>query len=445
MTPQNVLQQMLRAPYQVPDPGDEGYIDVDRDRLYCSLVAAGTETRTLRAPLRPGLTCHLGSMDAQTVTVTVLDSGGSTTGTIIFTAASQWIVLSSFELTDGVFSWQAMDVYGCTTTIQTAQNWSDTLDAGTMTTLVVSQVSAQSIVNTALTAASIVNTAITALTGVFKSINCSTGMTAPALTATGINATSVTAGTVAVSSNLTAANLTATGINATSVTAGTCNVSSNLQAASILATNLSVGTQATIPNILCSSNLSAASILATNLSVGTQATIPNILCSSNLSAASILATNLSVGTQATIPNILCSSNLSVASALATNISVGTGLTAAAIRAGAGGINVTAGNIIEGAQLGMTGGTADSSAQAITAQNALLAFTASTNNFYALPAPAIGLLVNVINRVGSTAALVANNATQSIQGATSFSIATSNAVGGAPSLFCDGTNWFCMAQ
>jgi hypothetical protein len=126
------------------------------------------------------------------------------------------------------------------------------------------------------------------------------------------------------------------------------------------------------------------------------------------------------------------------------------LTAAAftgtgIVAGTGGVNCTAGKILKGAQLAMTGGTAATSAQAITAQNAFLAFTASTNNFYSLPTSAQGLEVNVINRVGSTAVLVAANATQSIQGATSFSVATSNAVGGAPKLVCDGTNWFRGAQ
>jgi hypothetical protein len=301
MTPGNVLQRMLRAPHMVPDPGDAGIIDMVKDRQYVSIAAAGTETRILSAPDQPGLVCHLGSLDAQTVTVTVKNTAAETTGTITFTAAGQWIGLVSAELTDGVYSWQATDVYGCTTTIQTANNWSAQVAAGTMTTLVVSQVSAQSIVNTAITSPTIVGTSLTALTGVFKSINCSTGMTAAALTAT------------------------------------------------------------------------------------------------------------------------------------------------AMVAGTGGVNCSAGKIIQGQQLAMTGGTAATSAQAITAQQAFLAFTASTNNFYALPTSANGLAIDVVNRVGSTAVLVAANATQSIQGATSFSVASSNAVGGAPTLICDGTNWFRGAQ
>jgi hypothetical protein len=147
----------------------------------------------------------------------------------------------------------------------------------------------------------------------------------------------------------------------------------------------------------------------------------------------------------TINQIVATSKIEANSILATNLSVGTSVTANSILVGTGGLNCSAGKLIQGQQLAMTGGTAASSAQAITAQNAFLAFTASTNNFYALPTSANGLGVKVVNKVGSTAVLVAANATQSIQGATSFSVATSNAVGGAPGLICDGTNWFVSPQ
>jgi hypothetical protein len=242
----NALQQMLRAPHAIPDPDDAGYIDVDRDRFYVSLVNAGTtETRTLRAPLQAGLVGHIGCITAGTsITVTVKDSGGSTTGTMVFDTDATWVGLISVELTAGVYSWQVTDNYDLAScSVQAAQNWSAAVASGTMTNLSVA--TGITALAASIGSVSIGASNITALTGVYKSINCSTGMTAAALSAPAINATSVTAGTVAVSSNLTAANLTATGINATSVTVGTCNVSSNLQAASILATNLSVGTGVT--------------------------------------------------------------------------------------------------------------------------------------------------------------------------------------------------------
>jgi hypothetical protein len=348
---------MLRAPHSELDVADGGYIPVVKDRQYVSInnTSAGSETRILMPPTQPGLRFHLGCIvcaaNSVIVTVQQIDTStnvASTTGTVTFTAAGQWIGLESYELSAGVYAWQCSDVYGCSTTIQTAQNWSAAVAAGTMTTLVVSQVSAQSIVNTALTAPSIVGTNLTAAST--ATIN---KVSATSCSAASVICTALTAGTAGISSNLTAANMTATGLNATSVTAGSGSFTSTLTAAAFTGTGIVAGT--------------------------------------------------------------------------------------------GGVNCTAGKVLKGAQLAMTGGTAATSAQAITAQNAFLAFTASTNNFYSLPTSAQGLEVNVINRVGSTAVLVAANATQSIQGATSFSVATSNAVGGAPKLVCDGTNWFRGAQ
>jgi hypothetical protein len=307
MDSHNVLQQMLKAPFEVVDPGDAGFIDIDRDRLYCSLNPAGTETRYLRAPNRPGIVAHLGCIAAQTVTVYVYDSAGNYSDTITFSAAAQWIGLFSVEASAGVYHWQVTDLYGCTSDLPTTGDFSGVVNNGTITNLVgtAATIAAASIPSLLVTAASIGSVTvgasnITALTGVFKSINCSTGLTAAAITGTGIVA------------------------------------------------------------------------------------------------------------------------------------------------GTGGVNCSAGKIVEGVQV-LTGGTATNSLAAITAQNALLAFTASTNKYFSLPTSASGLRVNVVNKVGSTAILQAGVATQSIQGATSFSVATSNAVGGAPSLICDGTNWFQIAQ
>jgi hypothetical protein len=263
MTPANALHQMLRAPHAAKDPGDAGTIKIDRDRLYLSIVAATTETRTLQAPPQAGLVVHLGALDTQTVVVTVKDSGGSTTGTITFTAAGQWIGLVSAELTDGVYSWQATDVYGCTTTIQTAGNWSAAVADGSMTNLTVA--TAMTALAASIGSVTVGASNITALTGVFKSINCSTGLTAPAATIPLLVATS-------------------------------CH-----SIASVLATNLSVGTGATIPNIVASSAMSLNSGLLTNLSVATGATLGTIL-----------------GTNITAPNITNASKLIQGGAIITS-------------------------------------------------------------------------------------------------------------------------------
>ena len=216
MQPSNALQQMLRAPHSELDVADGGYIPVVKDRQYVSInnTSAGSETRILMPPTQPGLRFHLGCIvcaaNSVIVTVQQIDTStnvASTTGTVTFTAAGQWIGLESYELSAGVYAWQCSDVYGCSTTIQTAQNWSAAVAAGTMTTLVVSQVSAQSIVNTALTAPSIVGTNLTAAST--ATIN---KVSATSCSAASVICTALTAGTAGISSNLTAANLTATGV-----------------------------------------------------------------------------------------------------------------------------------------------------------------------------------------------------------------------------------------
>jgi hypothetical protein len=227
MQPSNALQQMLRSPHAVLDPGDGGYIDIDRDRLYCSITASTTETRILRAPPGPGLVAHLGCVSAQTVTVTVqqVDTGTntvSTTGTVTFTSSSQWVGLVSVELTAGVYAWQVSDVYGCTTTVQTAQNWSAAVANGTMTNLTVK--TALTALAASIGSVTIGASNITALTGVFKSINCSTGLTAPAATIPLLVATSchsiasVLATNVSIGTGLTAGTILGTNLTAPNVT-----------------------------------------------------------------------------------------------------------------------------------------------------------------------------------------------------------------------------------
>lgn len=169
----------------------------------------------------------------------------------------------------------------------------------------------------------------------------------------------------------------------------------------------------------------ATTTIATPSTVQSSVTATNLVVSTAASIASVLATNISGASMSV------SSNLNAASILATNISAATGLTTP--------------RIVLGQHAGMTGGTAASAAQAMTGANAIFAFTNATNNFYALPAPTVGLVQEFINRVGSTAVVVADNSTRSIQGATSQSIATSNAAGAASRLICDGTHWWKCPQ
>jgi hypothetical protein len=123
MQPSNVLQQMMKAPYAILDPGNGNLVQVSRNFQYCSLAPAnatsGAETRSLSAPLGPGLTCSLGckTYGNGTITVAVTDSSTASTGNIVFNAAGQWAQLWSFETSAGVYAWQVTDMYGCTTTI----------------------------------------------------------------------------------------------------------------------------------------------------------------------------------------------------------------------------------------------------------------------------------------------------------------------------------------
>ena len=200
-------------------------------------------------------------------------------------------------------------------------------------------------------------------------------------------------------------------------------------------------TAATATNLVVSTGVSAASIVATALTcpacVIAAETATNLVVSTGISAASIVGTALTcpsaVVAAATHTNLVVSTAISAASVLGTNISAAN-MTANNLVVGTGGV-------LQGTLSSYTGGTATSAAQTMSAGNTLLAFTASTNDYFALPAPAVGLACTPINRVGSTAALIGNAATQSIDGATSKLIATSGAAGCAPSLICDGTNWW----
>ena len=386
MQPSNALQQMLKAPHAVGDPGNGKYIHIDRDRLYVSLLnsTAGSETRTFAAPPTAGLVAHVACTlcASGSIVVTVKNSSGGT-ATITFSAAGQWIGLVSVELTTGVFSWQATDVYGCTTTVQTAQNWSAAVADGTMTYLNVSSTATvAAAIIPALSAAAVVGTNvtlasnITALTGVFKSIDCTSGMTANALTA----------GSAVVSTNLTVRSL----LSASSITAAAGNITA----------------------------LSAANI--------------------------VLGTNITVGSMMSASSANIASNLQANSILATNVSVGAGLTANAVIVGTGGVNQTlsGGNTV-GLTTGISGGSTQTLAVVLPLANLVGVSVTGATGYVKMPAAAVGLRMEVIN-IGSNAfTLCNNNTTNSCGSATLLPVAATNAAAAAADLWCDGTRWYAM--
>ena len=408
MTPSNMLRQMLRADHDLADPGNGGIIWITKDLQYVSLSngTAGSETRTLKGPVGKGLKTHLGCIlcAAGSVVVTVKNSADSGSVTVTFTSAGQWIDLESKELTAGVFTWHATAVYGCSTTLQSAQNWSAAVAAGSITELVAGSITVSSnllvaagsitqlVVASTASLRSILATGLTAGTGSFTS-NLTAGlMSATSLSAASVYATALTVGTAGVSSNLTAVNLTANTIvasqmNLTSATIASANVSSNLSVASALFTYLS-GASASV-----SSNLQAASILASNISAGT-----------GLSAASILASAVSVGT--------------------------------------GGMTASTGPMVQGVTTAVFGGSAASLGSTIPNLPIVMISITNSAGFVKLPVAAVGLCVNIVNIGASTGLLVNNNLTNSVGGLTTgLAIGASNAANGAHNLVCDGTQWW----
>lgn len=95
-------------------------------------------------------------------------------------------------------------------------------------------------------------------------------------------------------------------------------------------------------------------------------------------------------------------------------------------------------VVAGGASAYTGGSAASVAQQITTRTA---FISSNEGFVKLPAVQNGLEVQVINVVGTTAAITAANTTAEINGAQSLALATSGGAGYNPRCICDGTKWW----
>lgn len=95
-SPAGILQRLLECEKRVPDPGNAGTIEVDRDLGVCALTTSGAETRTLPAPSDIGIRLSLClEADGGDCTLTVTggyDETGSTTITFGDTGDSVHLV-----------------------------------------------------------------------------------------------------------------------------------------------------------------------------------------------------------------------------------------------------------------------------------------------------------------------------------------------------------------
>lgn len=77
-----IHHDLYMASKSIPDPGDAGTITVTKDLQICEMVSAGTETRTLANPSKPGIRFVLRHLtDGGSITVTAdrqLNTDGDT-------------------------------------------------------------------------------------------------------------------------------------------------------------------------------------------------------------------------------------------------------------------------------------------------------------------------------------------------------------------------------
>ena len=129
------------------------------------------------------------------------------------------------------------------------------------------------------------------------------------------------------------------------------------------------------------------------------------------------------------------------------------LTATGVTAGTAGVNITTGGqVLCGATLNVGGpqnctsvASGYSSAVALGAPANLISCSHATNNFFRLPAAAIGLACNAVNIGASTIGLIGGANGVCLVGVASSALATMDASGSGIELICDGTNWHKRAM
>ena len=184
MSAHELLWQLFNAPFVVPDKGSGSTFAVIQDRTEFPIVTAGAEARTLAAPDRSGVMCKLVcNTHVGDATVTVLDSNGATTYTIVLTAAGAWALLHSIQV-GTTYKWQALNGYSAT-------------GIGSLSTSAAALAVSNLTVATAMSAASVLATNLSVATGAtIPQLVCSSGISANFLLGTSLNCNYATLGAV---------------------------------------------------------------------------------------------------------------------------------------------------------------------------------------------------------------------------------------------------------
>ena len=109
-----IHSDLYRVDKAMPDPGNAGLIRVTEDLQICEMVSTGAETRTLKAPTKPGIRFVLRLMtDGGDVLVTA-ENGFNVEGDTVarFADASDLLNLVSVEYAAGppkTYRWEVME------------------------------------------------------------------------------------------------------------------------------------------------------------------------------------------------------------------------------------------------------------------------------------------------------------------------------------------------
>ena len=114
MDPHNIHHNLYNAPKSMADPGNGGAIRVTEDLQILEMVSTGAETRTLKAPTKPGIRFVLRLMtDGGDILVTA-ENGFNVEGDTVarFADASVLLQLMSVEYSAGppkTYRWEVME------------------------------------------------------------------------------------------------------------------------------------------------------------------------------------------------------------------------------------------------------------------------------------------------------------------------------------------------
>ena len=163
MSAHRTLNDIARAFYTVVpgrlnDPGDGGAILVRGSLGIMNLVATtGAHTRTLAAPIKPGLivTFCLESISSGSLAITVAGGYDQASGTVLtFGDAGDYVMLISVEVVSGTFVWRVVGFDGVTgPTMELSDLDVDTLVVDTLATIASAAIATANIPIRTITAA----------------------------------------------------------------------------------------------------------------------------------------------------------------------------------------------------------------------------------------------------------------------------------------------------